>query len=182
MTDLETCFDTFTRSAFRLEALPHYAGAADEPRFDAFLRYEPLPDRSVRTSPWLRRLAVTTAAGKAWQRVRVLDQPLSEYERFELIAYVESAAAGEEIRIADRAALPADVRPRRDFWLFDAGTSGAAAALMDYDQDGRYLGSEVTSDLAVIRACMADRDLAIARSVPLNAYLAAQRQLEIEAA
>src|ERR1700761_3459549 len=98
MTDLESCFEAFTCSAFRLETLPLY-DAADDARFAAYRRHDPLPDRSVRTSPWLRRVALTTVAGQSWQRVHVVDHPLSEYQQFELIAYAESAAAGEDIRI-----------------------------------------------------------------------------------
>jgi hypothetical protein len=183
MTDLESCFEDFTDSAFRLETLSRYAGQTDDSRFAAYRQHVPLPDRSVRTSPWLRRMAVTTAAGKSWQRVHVVEHPLSEYERFELtVAYVESAAAGEEIRIADRTASPQLAGLARDFWLFDAGTSHPVTALMRYDSAGRYTGSEITSDDAVIDACKADRDLALRHSLALNAYLAGQRDREIEAA
>jgi hypothetical protein len=181
MTDLESCFDAFTLSAFRLETLPLY-DAGDDVRFAAWRRGDPLPERSVRTSPWLRRIALTTVAGKAWQRVHVMELPLTEYERFELAAYVESAAAGEEIRIADRAASPAISVLERDFWLFDGGTPRARAALMTYDAAGRYVESRVTADPAVIRACEAGRDLALQHSVALNAYLAARRQAQHEAA
>jgi hypothetical protein len=178
-TDLESCFDDFTRSAFRLETFRLYTGAADETRFAAWRRHEPLPDRSVRTSPWLARLAVTTAGGKLWQRVRVMESPPSEYERFETIAYVESAAAGEEIRIASRSPELADLD--RDFWLFDAGTSHVVAALMSYDAQGRYEGADITTNPGVISDCIRQRDLAITRSVPLNVYLA-RREPEPEAA
>lgn len=181
MTDLESCFDKFRHTAFRLETLALY-NAADDVRFAAYRRGDPLPERSVRTSPWLRRVALTTAAGKSWQRVHVMDQPLTEYERFELIAYVESAAAGEEIRIAERAAEPVATALVRDFWLFDAGTPDAVAALMTYDVDGRYTGSEITGDAVDLRKCEAERDLALQHSVPLNAYLAARRQREHSAA
>ena len=180
MTDLESCFDGFGRSAFRLETLPLY-DAADDVRFAAYRRHEPLPERSVRTSPWLQRVALTTAAGKSWQRVHVVDHPLSEYERFELVAYVESAAAGEEIRIADRAASESLAGLRRDFWLFDAGTSDATAALMTYDEGGRYLSADITRAPDVILACESWRDLATAHSVALNAYLAARCVAQIEA-
>jgi hypothetical protein len=183
MTDLADCFENFTDSAFRLETLPVYAGVADDPRFAAYVAGEPLPDRSVRTSPWLRNLAVTTAAGKSWSRVHVVDQPLSPYLRYEvLVAYVESAAAGEEIRIADRAANMALAALRRDFWLFDAGTDHATAALMDYAPDGQYIGVEVTTNPSVISSCEAERDLALRHSRELNAYLAATRERQTEAA
>lgn len=182
MTELERRFADFTASAFRLETLPTYAGTADDPRFAAYVSGDPLPDRSVRTSPWLRNLAVTTAAGKSWSRVHVVDYPLSDYQRYELVAYIESAAAGEEIRIAERAASAELAGLRRDFWLFDAGTDHAAAALMDYGPDGQYLGAEVTTDPAVISACEAERDLALRHSRELNAYLAARRERQTEAA
>ena len=48
MTDLESCFDGFRRSAFRLETLPLY-DAADDVRFAAYRRHEPLPERSNRS-------------------------------------------------------------------------------------------------------------------------------------
>ncbi len=182
MTSLEPCFDRFRASAFRLETLREYAGQADEPRYLAYRDHAPLPDRSVRTSPWLRRMAVTTAAGKSWQRVRVVDHPLTEYERFELVTYVESAAAGEEIRIADRAADPRLASLARDFWLFDAETGSAFAALMEYDGTGCYVDSEITDAAGVIAACKAERDLALRHSLPLNAYRAERREQEIEAA
>jgi hypothetical protein len=38
--------------------------------------------------------------GKSWSRVHVIQEPLSEYLRYELIGYVESMAVGEEIRLA----------------------------------------------------------------------------------
>jgi hypothetical protein len=182
MKDFDACFDQFTASAFRLETLAHYGTLEADPRFTAFRERAALPDRSVRTSPWLRRMATTTAAGKRWSRVHVMGNPLSEYERFELVAYVESAAAGEQIGISDRTDHPQLVGLGRDFWLFDAGTSEAFAALLRYDDDGVYLDAEVTRDAGVIRACEADRDLALRYSVPLNEYLAARAARQVAAA
>jgi hypothetical protein len=103
--------------------------------------------------------------------VHVVDVPLSEYVRFELVTYTESQEAGEEIRIAERKADPALDYLRRDFWLFDAKTPQPFAALMEYDEQGRYLGAEVTSDPEAIKACVDAADLAVRYSVPLAAYL-----------
>jgi hypothetical protein len=176
MSELESCFARFTASAFRLETLRNYAVPAEDARFAAFRQGQPMPERSVRTSPWLQQIAATTAAGKSWHRVHVMDHPLSEYERFELACYVESAAAGEEIRIADRAAHPGLASLTRDFWLFDSATDRPFVALMDYDHAGHYTGAEISDDPAVVSQCEADRRLAREHSVPLNAYR------EIEAA
>jgi hypothetical protein len=177
VSNLEACFEKFRSTAFRLETLPDYAMPAEDARIAAFRAGVPMPERSVRTSPWLRRMAATTAAGKSWQRVRVLEHPLNEYSRFELATYVESAAAGERIRITDRAAHPDLGALTRDFWLFDADTDHPFTALMFYDDEGGYTGAEITGAREVIRRCQAHQQLALRHSVELSAYLAS-RQIE----
>lgn len=179
MTDFAACFDDFRVSAFRLETLPCYTVESEADRIRAFRQGLPRPERSVRTSPWLARIAETTAAGKSWQRVRLVGWPLTEYQRYQMAGYRESEQAGEVIRIADRRADPALEALQADFWLFDAETSQPFAALMEYDAEGRYVGAQVTSDRAVIMSCKTARDLALPYSVPLDAYLADK---EIEAA
>jgi hypothetical protein len=170
--DLSTCFDLFERSAFRLETLRTYAVGAEDERLRAFRLGLPRPERSVRTSPWLARIAQTTAAGKYWQRVRVVGWPLTEYEQYQMIGYRESAAAGDMIRIADRSAHPELAALNRDFWLFDANGPRPFAALMTYDEVGKYLGSEITAATEVIDSCKADQQLAGRYAVPLENYLA----------
>ena len=102
----------------------------------------------------------------------MLDRPLSEHECYRLLGYRESAKAGEVIRIADRSACPALAPLARDFWLFDAATARPFAALMNYDHAGGYLGAAVTTEPAVIMACVTARNLAQQHSAPLGAYLA----------
>ncbi len=167
----DACFDRFERSTFRLETLQQYSVSEEDERLRAFREGTPRPDRSVRTNPWLRRVAVTTAAGKQWQRVHVVRHPLSEYLRYEMVGYVESAAAGEDIRIADRAAHPDLAALGPDFWLFDAEADQVFAVLMHYDQDGHVLGFDDTDDPETLDRCRAQRDLALECSVDLNAYL-----------
>ncbi len=167
----DNLFESFRRTVFRLEALPAYdVGGADAERFHAFQEGRPLSVRSVRTSPWLARIAVSTVtAGKAWSRVRVVDSPLSPYQRYSLGAYRESQAAGEEIFIALRSAVR-DWGP--DFWLFDGGASAARAALMQYSPDGQFQGFEVVEDPEVVARMEQTRLNAVANSVPLNVFLA----------
>lgn len=168
--ELGAHFDRFTRTAFRLECLQHYGG--EEDRQQAFGAGLPLPERSVRTSPWLARIAVTTATqGKRWQRVRVVEEPLTEYTRYELASYVESQAAGEEIRIARREAVPVTAM-RGDFWLFDPGTPEAFALILDYAPGGKFMNAELVTEPEMLEYCAAERDLALRSSVPLNEYLA----------
>lgn len=171
--EFDALFDRFAVSTFRLETLQQYAVSEEDERLRAFREGAPRPERSVRTSKWLARVAVTTAAGKRWSRVHVVDHPLSEYLRYELVGYVESAAAGEEIRIADRRADPRLAELSQDFWLFDAETVAPFAALIHYTRDGEVLGFEYIDDAATLRRFRAERDLALEHSVGLNTYLAA---------
>jgi hypothetical protein len=174
--DLNACFDLFERTAERLEVLPAYAaGGAEEERLRAFRLGLPRPERSVRTSPWLARIARTTAAGKSWRRIRVLGWPLTEYQRYQLTGYQESAAAGDVIRIADRSAHPELAALHRDFWLFDADGPQPFAALMTYDDAGRYVGSEITAAAETVERCKAAQQLAERYSIPLDAFLARLR-------
>lgn len=160
-------------SVFRWEALQQYSIERDDPAIAAFRAGTPRPERSVRTSPWLARIATSTVAGKSWVRVRLVVEPLSEYSRYEMVAYVESQAAGERILIA-RDPLPvATAECSPDFWLFD-GTTGADrfAVLMHYDDEGRPLEFELMTDPLRVERLGELRRLFTDRAVPLNTYLA----------
>lgn len=135
-TDFDALFDTFAHSAFRFEARPSYAVGGDEAvRIAAFREGRPRPERSVQTSPWMARIAVSTVVhGKSWSRVRVVDEPLTEYQRYQLESYKESQAVGERIRISTRSAGTDAVGV--DYWLFDGGTSAAFAVVMHYGDNG----------------------------------------------
>jgi hypothetical protein len=170
--EFDACFDRFRESAWRLETLQQYIFAGEEDRVRAWREGRPRPERSVRTSPWLRRVAVTAAAGKRWGRVHVVRHPLSEYLHYQMMGKIESAAAGEEIRIADQAADPSLTTVGPDFWLFDGESADAFAVLMHYGDDGRWLGAELTSNPGVLEKFRRDQAIALAHSVPLNVYLA----------
>ncbi|WP_427888809.1 DUF6879 family protein [Kribbella sp. GL6] len=175
--EFDAYFDRFNADVFRLENLQTYTvGEGDE--VAAHLRGDPAPERSVRTSPWLARIAVTTVAGKSWQRVHVVDHPLSDYLRYELARYVESQAAGEQVWIVDRTVDEALTELGEDFWLFDADSPGAYVVLMHYDDDGHFVGFDHTTDPAVLERCRKERELVRRHAIDLNTYLA-ERKAEL---
>ncbi len=180
MTTLAECFDQFTATARKLETRRAYLEPSEAARLEAFRQHQPRPERSVRTSPWLARVAATTLAGKSWERIKVVGRPLSEYQRYSLLGLVESQAAGEQVRIADNSRAPA-LLALRDLWLFDAGTDHARLALMRFREDGTSAGAEITTDPAKITEAEAAWELAARHSVPLANYLA-DREREAEAA
>lgn len=163
----QALFDDARATVFRLEGLQTYAVAADDEELAAFRTGAPRPERSVRTSPWLARIAVSTVTGGvSWSRVRVIEYPLTEYTRYELVTYVESQAAGEQILLTESPA------PVDDFWLIDGGTEYAVGVWMRYDPDGVQLGRELVDDPDVLAEMAAIATEMTRTAEPLNVWLA----------
>lgn len=170
--EFDAAFDGFCLSTFRLECLQTYAAGAEDARLRAFREGLPRPERSVRTDPWLRRIAATTIAGKSWTRIRLVRHPLTEYTRYALISLVESQAVGEQVRIVDLNAHSKLEELGPDFWLFDEGQPGELAVVIHYDTNGAALGFERATD---VEWCRKQRDIAVTSSVSLAEYLAGTR-------
>jgi len=172
----DALFDSFTHQVFRLEAHQVYAVSAEDARLRAFREDTARPVRSVRTDPWLQRIALTTAQGKSWSRVHLIRHPLSEYIRYELVSYVESQAVGESIGLVDLDEHP-EFEHAEDFWLFDEGTEQAHAVLMHYSKSGKVLDREpISAPTAVEELAQLKRQVQAA-AVPLNHYLARRRHV-----
>jgi hypothetical protein len=164
-------------SAWRVEALQQYAVPGDEERQRAFLAGEPLPPPRQGKLDSLALISSLHQAGRTVGRVHVVDQPLSDYVRYELTVYAENVAAGEEIRIADRSLYPELGEITGDFAVFDAeAPSDATAILFDYDDAGLILGYRVAVDAETVARCRDQLDLAYAYSIPLDEFLAHWRR------
>lgn len=172
MTSSTDFFDLFHCSAWRLELLPSYG--PDEAAFRAHQERRPLsPAEQARRERWRSGVAEATRAGKRVGRVHVVSRPLTDYLRWQLGVYAGSVAAGEDVRIADRGAHPELASLTRDFWLFDAELGVAASVLlMDYEPDGRFLGSVHTNDPGELVRYKREREVAMACSVPLSEFSA----------
>ncbi len=85
--------------------------------------------------------------------MHILDQPLTDYLRFELYSYLESVAVGSEIYVADRDTDPSLAELHEDFWIFD----DEVGVRMYYDDEGHFLYPEVIEDLEPIGSCATRR-------------------------
>lgn len=162
-------FHEVRASWFRLETLQRYDARYERDEFAAFLRGEPV-DRTP--GPWQAMIGEHVAAGRRLERVHVIEEPLSDYIRYELAAYPTNIEAGEDVRVipARAGAWPADV-PRHDYWLFD----DADLWLMDYDEAGALRAVELVDDPAVLDEHRRWRDAALAQSIAVADYAAANR-------
>jgi hypothetical protein len=160
-------WDTFQRSAFRLETLPEYRVAKEEGLLERYLAGEPMP--AGYNERWHRRLRSYFASGRYVQRVRVLTPPLTDYIRRQFDwGYVGNVSyGGEDIRILDLSRTPDPGLPDWDFWLFD----DEIVLKQIYAEDGTQLAREVLTDAdpAKFRRY---REIALQRAIPFFTYRA----------
>jgi Family of unknown function (DUF6879) len=161
-------FTSVRRSWFRLETLQHYDARSERAAFAAFRRGEPI---DTTPGPWQEMVRQHVAAGRDLRRVHVVEEPLSDYIRFELEVYVPNVEAGEDVRVipVPRGAWPNGV-PRHDYWLFD----DQRLWLMDYDADDAFETARLIDDPSVIDQHREWRDTALAHSIPLADYATSQ--------
>jgi hypothetical protein len=163
-------YSAFTESVVRLETRQHYAVPGDEERQRAYREGRPLPQRPGKAAT-LRLISEAVAAGKVFERVHIVDRPLSDYVRYELAAaYPENVAVGERVWIVDRSAYPGLAAVDRDFVVFDAGTGHASVVWYDYTTGGGLVGyTRGTQD--DIEICVKTLDVARAHALPLGEFM-----------
>lgn len=170
-TDFDEAFRYFRRTAFRLEAQPVYLVDVERDAYDDYRRGEPRPAPDYGYyATWLDRVQAITAAGRRLDRVRVVEDPPTTYQQFELHMARWNIAAGETLATITRGhaatvGLPAD----HDWWLFD----DEAVALMRFAPDGTPQGGVILTDPTTVSRYCTWRDLAVHHSTPYQACAAA---------
>jgi hypothetical protein len=168
MTDpshIDELFRTFTASAWRLEVRTSYGLLAMDHPYQAFLAGQ-TPDLDWFT-PWLDLMREQIKdGGKRVERVRVIDQPPSDYLRWEYYLNTFNAEVGEDIRYLPRKRADSLHLPAYDFWIFD----DLRVAFMAFADSGAFLGPVVVEDTAVTRQHLAYRDAAWQAATPFAQY------------
>jgi hypothetical protein len=95
---------------------------------------------------WLSMIREATREGRSFARVRAVSLPLSDYNRWSHVVARHNNEAGEDIRYLTRDLAKATGLPDHDYWLFDS----RKLAIMQFDDDNRFLGSEIVEDPSVI--------------------------------
>ncbi|GGP75875.1 DUF6879 family protein [Streptomyces abikoensis] len=132
-------FDAFERDAWRFEAQPTYTMPKEQENVARFLRGEAKPaNHNVR---WHERVKEYVDSGRTIGRVRVVRQPLTDYQRYQFAWGIPgNIKAGENIRILDVSqgdyGLPLT---GRDWWMFDE----TRIAHLNFRPDGTQINREV---------------------------------------
>ncbi|MEV0428298.1 DUF6879 family protein [Micromonospora sp. NPDC050495] len=141
-------FQDFEHAAFKLEVRRSYGLPSEDEPFQKFLTGQDPGIEWLRS--WLDLMKAQTSTGKRVERVRVIDEPPSDYLRFEISVTPHNLEAGEDIRylVRDRAAELA--LPQYDFWLFDS----RVVALLHFTDDDQFVGFTTIEDATeVLRHC-----------------------------
>ncbi|MDK1476110.1 hypothetical protein QNO07_22260 [Streptomyces sp. 549] len=160
-------FRDFQHTAWRLETRRGYASDRNSPNWEPSRRgadFTFAPD-----NPWHRNVRAQIRQGKRFERVRLVDDPPTEGQRFLLATGAGNVAAGEDIRNLWRADAERLALPAADFWLFDS----RVLVRFVFDDQDVTLGVQVTEDpAAVVHACQV-RDAAWHHAIPTATFRAA---------
>ena len=162
--DFNNLFRYFTDTAFRLEVQPVYTVSDERESFDEFLAGEPRPVTEFDFyAAWLDKIRAVTSQGRKVRRVRVLEEPPTDYQRWEMWSGQYNIAAGEGIRYITRSrALQVGLPVVDDWWLFDS----RHLAVMRFGEHGEPLGGDIISDPSVVAQHCGWWDLAVQHSDP----------------
>jgi hypothetical protein len=159
-------FDSFRHTAWRFEAQPAYTMPNETENVARFLRGDPKPDSH--NHRWHERVGDYLAAGRAIGRVRIVRQPLTDYQRYQFAWGIPgNIEAGEDIRILDVThedyGLPLT---GQDWWMFDE----SHIVHLNFRPDGTQINRELAEapDLAEYKRWC---DICLAHAVPFAQFL-----------
>ncbi|MFJ3906178.1 DUF6879 family protein [Streptomyces sp. NPDC090025] len=159
-------FFDFEYSAWHLETRSRYASDEEDEGYATFVETGAAP--MDLDSDWCRNISAQTATGKYVGRVRVVDSPPSEGQRF-LLSYARcNAATGEDVRAVWRAEADAALLPAEDFWVFDS----RLVAVLRFDDHDVFHDVEIITEPSEVLRHVQIRDAAVAVSVPYDAFAA----------
>lgn len=165
---------TFDHTAFRLELQLAYAEPSEHDTVAKFLAGDPEPPTEVPgLAAWFKQVTELTQQGKQIERVRVHEDPPTDYQRWERWIGRWNVEAGETIRYLTRARaheiglLPA--AGNVDWWLLDS----SRLIMVRFDEVGHRISNELVTDPATVVQACAWRDLAVHHAAPDNARSAA---------
>jgi hypothetical protein len=157
----------FTVAAFRLELQRSYAEPEEDELYAEFLsgREDPDPEVMPELREWYERVADHVAHGRQIGRVRVQEDPPTDYQRFERALDRWNVRAGEDMRYLtvphafEIGLLPA--AGTDDWWLLDS----SRLIVMRFGDEGVRIEDEIVTDAAAVARACRWRDLAVRHSV-----------------
>lgn len=149
-------------TAYRFELQPFYAVDGERESFRRFLAGRPVSPLDVEEDrAWLEMVRQQHAVGKRMARIRVHEDPPTDYQRWMRWRGVFNEQAGETLRYltvkqATAAGILSGVAPR-DWWFFDDDR----LMVLTHSPEGRRIHTELITDESELTKARALWDLAV---------------------
>lgn len=120
--DIGEAFATFKKSAKRLELLQEYRIEGDE--WDTFTKFQEGQATPIyaELAEWMEMLDAWQKDGKEVERIRVVENPLTNYLKYEIeLGYIPGALHGQKVNFVSKQKFEEISRGsiHTDFWIFD---------------------------------------------------------------
>lgn len=162
--EFDSMFTTLRHSAWRLETRRRYAWDEQQDTYREFLTAGCV-DWDLEDA-WCRERREQVALGKRFERVRIMDAPPTEGQRYLLDNARRNTTVGEAIRVLTRSKADELQLPGEDFWIFDA----RVVALLHFNDTDDMTGVElITNPVEVLRYAQA-REAAWHHAVPYDQF------------
>lgn len=163
--DLGALIQDITTSFVHLETRDAYGTEVEKPHIAKWRRGE---HDDLEWAAWyLDVIRGHRAAGRTCRRVRVVSEPLSEYQRWVDSHVGHFVEAGEDIRRVPRPRLTDLLLPGSgDFYVFDDNL----VLFLHYAGDGTNTAFEVTDDPQLVKVCRDAFETVWKLAVPLREY------------
>ncbi|GHB01739.1 DUF6879 family protein [Streptomyces termitum] len=162
--EIRHLFQEFEHTAWRLETRRGYASDRNSESWAAWKAGADLTAEPP--NAWRENTARAAAEGRRFERVRLVDEPMTDGQAFLLASGLGNVASGEDIRNLTRSQAMALGLPDYDFWLFDS----KILARFVFDEDDTTLGVILSEDPADIAAACQARDAAWHHAIPTRDY------------
>jgi hypothetical protein len=163
LTDL---INSFQWEALHLEMRDSYGTAAEIPHLAKWEAGE--PDDTEWLQPWFDRVNAATRVGKVFRRVRIISEPVSNYQKWILKDSHRFVEAGEDIRWVPRDRVSTVALLGNDFWLFDDQT----VVFLIFAANGLVMHRQKTSERTAITLCRDSFESVWKLSIPNSEYQA----------
>ncbi len=162
--EFEGLLTGFAREAVHLETRDAYGTEVELPRLAKWAAGEPEDHEWLQD--WCATLRGHRQAGRSVQRVRVVSEPLSDYQRWSYGVAQPMVDAGEDIRWVPRRLVSDIAFPGNDFYLFD----DRLVVFLHYAGNGTGVGKTPSTDPGHLRLCRSAFDAAWKLAIPHRDY------------
>jgi hypothetical protein len=145
--DLTELTGSFQRSMIHLETRDAYGTETELPHMAKWLAGE--PDDFGWLDEWCSKIRAHVAAGRSARRVKIVSEPLSDYQRWAYDVFTPIVAAGEDVRWLARPLVSTICLPGNDFYLLD----DERVVFLHYAGTGLNTGFTTTTDPDIVEMC-----------------------------